>query len=168
MIDSRTPEAVATQVTSSYGASSFSIAMAGTVVAASLLLVAASALVANAMSVPLTYMANEAAISARTNTAASAAPLGELHLAANGLVLLRGASVESITNGIIRCSALFDGIGFYFEVKTDANTRYISSAGDKGAADAVVAGSYIDVTGMLAKGGEEPIIAAQFVRTVRD
>ncbi len=133
------------------------------IVAASLVMAGTLFYMASAMTVPLQYTANAAAAFA-PNSATTSRPLSEMHIADNGLALLRGAAVDSIADGVIHCTLSFDGVAFGWTIDTDANTQFITDTGEKGALADIRNGSSISVTGALKGGGDQPTIEAQYVR----
>ena len=102
-------------------------------------------------------------------TAARVAPteeatMREVHIANNGLMLLRGATVISNVRGTIRVSMEWGSADFTWEVKTDSDTRFVTSKGEKGTLADIQTGNSITVTGQLTGSGAEPTIEANFVR----
>ena len=131
---------------------------------------------AHAQALPLEYKTNAGGASTSTvylsdagRAAAAAppankAPMLEMHIANNGLVLLRGARVVSISGDNIRVKMAFRGADFSWVLRTNYNTRFITRAGEKGTLGDVQAGDVVTVSGMLAAGGAEPTVSAQYVR----
>ena len=128
---------------------------------------------ASAQTTPLRYVARAIGGGASSAAASStfstispmpAPPIHEVHIANNGLVYMRGALVTSINNGILSVSLALGESTFNWTVKTDSNTKFIATTGEKGTFNTILVGNYIDVTGILKQGGTAPIIAAQFIR----
>lgn len=142
----------------------YPIRIGALMVAAALLFAGILSYAANVMIPPLEYTASAAAAFASGASTTSIAPVREIHIADDGLVLLRGAAVASIGSGIIRCSVAFNGSPFMMAIKTDASTKFFTRFGEKATIDQMINGSFIEVTGMLVQGGSEPTIDAQFVR----
>lgn len=106
-------------------------------------------------------------LSAKAAAAASAsekAPMQEVHIANNGLTLLRGARVVSISGSVIRVSMIWGSSSFIWQVRTDSNTKFEMSTGESSTFANVQVGDAVTVTGMLSNSGAEPSISAQYVR----
>lgn len=89
----------------------------------------------------------------------------EIHVANNGLVLLRGARVSSVEGDIIRAHTAWDSAEFVWQVQTNKlSTTFLTSDGKKETLTDVRAGDVITVTGQLIRGLAEPMIEARFVR----
>lgn len=91
-------------------------------------------------------------------------PLSELHIANDGMIFLRDATVVSTAPGLLQVSATWSGVAFNWVVKTDENTKFVSADGQPETLGAIEDGDLVTVTGQLTGGGAEPTIAAQFVR----
>jgi hypothetical protein len=91
-------------------------------------------------------------------------PMLEVNIANNGLVLLRGARVVSVSGGTIQVAVAFGAGNFTWKARTNSDTEFFASDGQKGTLDDIVAGDTVTVTGMLADGGGQPAINAEFVR----
>ncbi len=92
------------------------------------------------------------------------APMLEIHVANDGVTLLRGARVISVSRDIIRVITTWDSADFTWEVQTKFFTKFLTSKGEKETLADVHVGDRVAVTGKLIKGGVEPIIDADFVR----
>lgn len=92
------------------------------------------------------------------------APMLEIHIANNGLTLLRGAKVVSLSSDTLSVITAWDSANFTWEIRTDYFTKIFTSKGAKETLADVQVGDIITVSGQLIKGGAEPIIDAQFVR----
>ena len=88
----------------------------------------------------------------------------EIHIANNGLVLLRGARVLSVSGTTIRIGIEWDSSDFTWQVNTGYNTKFFSSNGEKETFTDIAAGDSITVTGHLSGAGGNPAVDAQFVR----
>ena len=108
---------------------------------------------------PLTAKAN-AAVSPGTGTS----PMLEVHIANNGLVLLRGARVVSIQGGTIVVDTDFGGGNFVWTIQTNTNTEFPTASSTNATIADIEVGEFVEVTGLLAQGGTQPTIQAQFVR----
>ncbi len=92
------------------------------------------------------------------------APMREVHIANNGLVLLRGATVIEKSRSTIRVSMDWDSMNFTWTITTDSGTKFLTSKGQKAASENIEVGDVVMITGQLVKSGAEPTIDAQFVR----
>ncbi len=145
--------------------------IAAFVVAASLMITGMSLFEASAPATSLQYVARAGGASAATastafstSTTPAHTPMHEVHIANNGLMFVRGATVTSIDHTAIVVSIVWSGATFNWQINTDSNTKFITTTGEKGTLSTIQAGDYIDVTGMLTQGGTTPTIAAQFIR----
>jgi hypothetical protein len=87
----------------------------------------------------------------------------EMHIANNGLVLLRGATVESNENGVLRITMSWGGADFTWSLDTDAKTEYYRSNGELGTLADIQPGQVVTVTGMLTKGGALSTVQAEYI-----
>lgn len=108
------------------------------------------------------YLSAEAA--AVASTTPQKAPMLEVHIANNGLVLLRGAHVLSISGSTIHVGMAWDSSSFTWQVETNYNTKILNSKGEKQTLADIESGDTVTVTGMLVGGGGEPTVDATFVR----
>src|SRR3989344_3016317 len=77
------------------------------------------------------YLNAQVAAAATAMTGAQRAPTLELHIANNGLVLLEGARVVSLSGGRIRVEMAWGAASFTWVTNTNSNTKYFSSNGEK-------------------------------------
>ena len=96
-------------------------------------------------------------------------PTSEVHIANNGLMLLRGTRVISVDNSsnfnsIIRVIISWGSIDSIWEVNTNLSTELIKSDGKTGTMSDIEVGDIVTVTGNLVRNGPEPIISAVFIR----
>ena len=91
-------------------------------------------------------------------------PTLEIHVANNGLALLRGARVVSLSGDTIRVITAWNSVYFTWEIQTRLFTKFITSEGQKETLADVRVGDIVTITGNLVKGGAEPIIDAEFAR----
>src|ERR1700721_1056186 len=75
--------------------------------------------------------------------------LPEMHIANNGLVLLRGAQVTSVSGDTIQVEMIWNSVQFTWTVQTDSNTQFFAPTGERETSSSVQTGSVITVTGML-------------------
>jgi hypothetical protein len=100
---------------------------------------------------------------AATTGLMQAAPTLEMHVANNGLVLLRGARVVAVEGNTIRVTMDFSAAPFNWAVQTDSNTKFVTLAGGNGSLGDIRAGAIVTVTGTLASGAGSSVYA-QYVR----
>lgn len=92
------------------------------------------------------------------------APMREMHIANNGLMLLRGARVVSVSGDVIRISMEWDSGDFTWMVHVDPNTTFLTSEGERTTMADIQVNDSVTVTGMLTESGAEPTIQARFIR----
>lgn len=97
-------------------------------------------------------------------TSTKSMPMREVHIANNGLMLLRGATVTSLSGSTIHISMSWGGTDFKWAINTTSATKFLTSGGEKGTRADIQVGDTIGVTGMISSGGSEPTIDAAFVR----
>ncbi len=97
-------------------------------------------------------------------TSTKKAPMLEVHIANNGLMLLRGATVISNSRGTIRVGMVWGSADFTWTVTTDFGTKYLTSKGEKETLEDIKVGDIVTITGMLIESGAEPTINAEHVR----
>ena len=107
------------------------------------------------------YLAPQTAPAAAST---QAAPMREVHIANNGLVLLRGARVVSVSGSEIRAHIAWGASDFIWTVHTEYNTKFLTSDGKKETLEDIAIGDTITATGMLVAGGGGPVMNAEFVR----
>mgnify|MGYP001586058710 CR=1 FL=1 len=120
----------------------------------------------------------EAQESAATANAAAASshlrPL-EMHIANNGLVLLRSAKVVSVAGKVITVRTAWGSADFIWTIRTNASrfetrtfgTRFIDKDGKAGSLGGIYAGALVTITGALDPNAEEPTIDADSVRLLQ-
>jgi hypothetical protein len=146
------------------------------IIAASLVMSGILLYGAHAQSVSPSYQTNtvQARVSGTVYLSASAqaaaqavapaqAPTSEVHIANNGLVLLRGARVLSLSGDTIHVEIVLSSATFTWAAQTGPGTKFITQSGDKGALADIQVGDSITVTGVLLSGGTEPVITTQYV-----
>ena len=110
------------------------------------------------------YLSEKEAERASSTHDVGPTPMREVHIANNGLVLLRGAEVVSISGSSIRVRMAWEGGNFNWKIKTNGKTKFFTAMGEKGTAGDIQTGDIVSVSGMLASSGEESIIIAEFLR----
>lgn len=104
------------------------------------------------------------AASGVASPSATEAPMLEVHIANNGLVLLRGARVISISGETIRVGMTWGLADFTWAVKTNSGTKFVTSKGEKETLADIQTGTFVTVTGMLTGSATEPTIDGEVVR----
>ena len=140
------------------------IAISTVVVAALYISEISSARVVSASPVSTTDKVYLGTPAAAVSSSVEKAQMREVHIANNGLVLLRGATVLSNSRGVIRVAMGWDSASFTWRVETDYDTKFYNSAGEQETPGEIEEGDVVTVTGQLAESGTEPIITASFVR----
>ena len=88
----------------------------------------------------------------------------EVHIANNGSVFVRGATVSSITNGDLGISVVWGSTDFSWIVKTTAVTKFINSKGKKQTLADLKIGDIVNVTGSLLSNSDQLIVSADYIR----
>ena len=91
-------------------------------------------------------------------------PMLEMHIANNGLVLLRGARVISNSRGTIRVALAWGSGDFAWKVETDSGTEFLTTEGAKLSLGDIDIGDIVTVTGTLKSSGAEPVLEANYIR----
>lgn len=110
------------------------------------------------------YLSAQVAAAGAAAAPAPKTPTIEVNIANNGLVLLRGARVTDITGTVIQVDMKWGANDFAWTVNTRSNTKFINSKGENQTLNDIQVGDYVIVTGMLARGADQPTIEADFVR----
>jgi Arc/MetJ family transcription regulator len=90
-------------------------------------------------------------------------PMLEMHVANNGLVLLRGATVIRSDANRLAVTIRWAESDFTWVVLTDSSTRFIGSDGAHEQSSDVSVGDTLTVSGMMI-GGPTPAMQAQYIR----
>ncbi len=117
---------------------------------------------ASAAGIPSEVSGSEAPIHAAT-VISHKATMHEMHIANTGLTLLRGATVISNTNGVIRVAMEWGNASFVWAVTTDSSTQFYDAKGEHETLNNVQVDDIVTITGMLTESGVQPTIHAQFV-----
>ena len=120
---------------------------------------------------PQTAEAQEGVEAANTAAGRHLRPL-EMHIANNGLVLLRSAKVISVEGKTITARTAWGSADFKWTVRTNASrfesrdfgTRILDRDGKKGSLGSVRPGMLVTITGALDSMAQEPTIDADSVR----
>lgn len=91
-------------------------------------------------------------------------PVQEVHIANNGLMLLRGARVVSKYGSTVRVAMKWGTAEFTWSIWTDSSTNVFAADGQKETLKEVQTGDIVTITGQLLAGGTEPKVLAQFIR----
>ena len=110
------------------------------------------------------YLSSQAAAAASAVATDRRPPTLEMHIANNGLVLLEGARVTSLSGSRLRVEMAWGSGAFSWVVKTNSRTKFFAPNGEKIALEDIRVGDTLTVTGMLTEGGTEPTMDAAFVR----
>ncbi len=102
--------------------------------------------------------------SAAATSTPKADPVREVHIANNGLTLLRGARVLSVSGNTIVASMTWGASEFTWMVQTSYATKFLNAEGEKSSAAEIHAGDIVTVTGKIAQGGVKPFVSADIVR----
>lgn len=122
-----------------------------------------------------THSALVPAMAPVVEAASGGLPSLEVHIANNGLVLLRSATVVSVNGTGLVLSTNWGSSVFIWTVTTNPEsygahnygTRFIDSNGNQTPFESVRPGGLVTVTGMLDTSAKEPTVAADMVRVVR-
>ena len=106
-------------------------------------------------------------------TGSSLWPL-EIHIANNGLILLRSARVVSISGSTLTVSTAWGSSDFTWTVQTNATrfetrdfgTRFLNRDGKKSSLANIQEGDLVTITGALDPAAQEPVIKADSVRNL--
>jgi hypothetical protein len=109
---------------------------------------------------PMVYLGGHGAVAA---TSTQSIPTHEMNIANNGLVLLRGAHVDSISGSELHVSMSWGGSNFSWKIETNANTKFLTSIGQNATLADIQDGDFLTITGKLAGSGSDPTIQAEFV-----
>ena len=109
------------------------------------------------------YLSGDTAAAAAASSTEESSTF-EVHIANNGLTLLRGARVLSVSGSTIRVGMSWGSSDFSWKVQTTGNTKFFGPKGEKETSNDIHIGEVVTITGMIERGGAEPLINAQFVR----
>ena len=90
-----------------------------------------------------------AILCAGTVVYAESAPNLEVHIANNGFVLIRNATITSISGTTIEAEITWGSSTLTWEVQTDGKTDFVRSDGEKGTLTGLTEGNIITITGEL-------------------
>lgn len=107
------------------------------------------------------YLSPEASSSAPVTVKPS--PLAEIHIANNGLTLVRGARIIAISGNTLRVSADLPVMHILWDVRVIGGTKLFGPTGEKQGLSDMQVGDIITVTGALSGNTNDPAIDAQFV-----
>ena len=109
------------------------------------------------------YLSPSAQAAAQVSSTAKE-PMQEVHVANNGLILLRGARVLSISGNTIHLGMAFGPSDFTWAAVTKYNTIFLNKQGAKETLSDIGVGDTVTVTGLVTGSGAEPTIDTDFVR----
>lgn len=105
-----------------------------------------------------------AILCAGTIAYAESAPNLEVHIANNGFVLIRNATITSIAGSTITAEIAWGSSTLTWAVQTDGKTEFVQSDGEKGTLSGLKEGDMITITGELDPTVSEPTVIAETVR----
>ncbi len=109
------------------------------------------------------YLSPEARAAAQAGAAVKE-PTREVHIANNGLILLRGARVLSISDNTIHVGMTLGASDFTWAAVTKYNSSFWKPDGTKGSISDINVGDIVTITGTLTGSGTEPAIDTEYVR----
>ena len=100
----------------------------------------------------------------------------EMHIASNGLILLRSAQVAAVHGTTITVSTAWGSTDLRWIVLTDASsyethnfgTRFLNRRGQEMSPQDVHVGDYVTITGMLDTAAQQPTLTADSVRNLEE
>ncbi len=95
---------------------------------------------------------------------AESAPNLEVHIANNGFVLIRNATLTSISGTTIEARIAWGSSTLTWVVQTDGRTQFVQSDGEKGTFSGLKEGDTVTITGELDPTMSEPTVIAETVR----
>jgi len=98
---------------------------------------------------------------------AESAPNMEVHIANNGFVLIRNATITSVSGTVINAEIAWGSSTLTWAVHTDGRTEFVRSDGEQGALSDFTEGDVVGITGKLDPTLSEPTIIAETVRESR-
>ena len=110
------------------------------------------------------YLSGQAVVQASSTITTTRPPMLEIHIANNGLVLLRGARVMSISGSTVHVEMTWGVSHFTWIVQTSSNTHILTPQGESTTLADIHIGDSVTVTGMLSAHTTESTIDAEFVR----
>ena len=91
-------------------------------------------------------------------------PVREVHIANNGLTLLRGARVLSVSGSTVVVGMTWGASEFTWAVQTNYGTKFFNEQGEKDSLANIHVGDIVTVTGKISQGGVKPFVSADIVR----
>jgi hypothetical protein len=127
------------------------------------------------MSLPTRSDASRTLYPAAAPALAAGAQTQELHIANNGLILLRGAHIVSVSGTTLTVSMEWGSAKYSWVVRTNASssgyhnygTRFLDHNGNPITLSQVESGGYVTVTGMLDSSANTPTLDADSVRSLQ-
>ncbi len=101
-------------------------------------------------------------------TSSNVGPVSEIHIANNGLMLLRGVRITSISKDAIHLATSVGSVNLVWKAQIKLSTKFMAPDGIDQAIHDIKVGDLVTVTGDLIEGGEEPIIDTHFIREQND
>lgn len=91
----------------------------------------------------------------------------EMHIANDGLVLLRGAQVVSVSGNSVHVALLWGTSNFAWDLEITSNTKFLGSSGEKESLSQLAVGDTVTATGMLVESGAESVVDTQYIRKLK-
>ena len=108
--------------------------------------------------------ANTVYLSGNPPTQPVVAVTQEVHIANNGLTLLRGAHITAVSPDTIEVALSWGGAQFTWNVHTAFGTELMDGTGKKVQMNSFHVGDTVTVTGKLQNSGSIPNVVAQYIR----
>lgn len=106
----------------------------------------------------------QVAPSAKMNSTSNVyTPILEVHIAHNGLSLIRGARVTQVLNNAVIAMSDWGDFHSEWNVYVNSDTKFFNRDGTPGSTTAINVGDYISITGDLRGTVSKPQIIAQFI-----
>lgn len=91
-------------------------------------------------------------------------PLQEVHIANNGMALLRGVRVKSLGTDTLTVETLWESGNFTWNIETYQFTKFLNSKGEPSEWKEIHEGDTVTINGILTNGGGSPALKADFIR----
>ncbi|HWH16096.1 MAG TPA: hypothetical protein VNU25_00690 [Candidatus Paceibacterota bacterium] len=88
----------------------------------------------------------------------------EVSIADSGRVIVRGAEVASVSDGVIRAETTWGATALTWYVETDADTSFVTKAGSGSELEDIAVGQYVSFSGMIDGSGTALTVDADAVK----
>ena len=115
----------------------------------------------------IVYLADEAMKVSMANHVVAEevpSPMREVHIANTGSVLMRGATVRSVSDTALFVSVIWGASEYAWRLETDGHTRFLDQKGEKVNIHHFQVGDIVTATGVLVAGGAEGAIETEYVQ----